>query len=346
MIGLVAPRLIHSADSPVSIVAAHDLLLAAFADGTIRGYSLHGPNPSHVTHQFDTIYPAIQTLAYSAWHDTVLTIEARRGDATGVVRVYYNWRCGTAVAPYQGIVNEYAAPVSSSLRLGGKKFPAAKELSVYRLNLSSAALAVSVCGTSGRVLVATDRPELTVWEVHPPYRAPPVHLFSIDCSVAAVVSLMAEHIAFTSESDVKVVHLRGGASGKQNADAEQLPYSSTPFEPVDDQAQPACCLWDLEGNLVHGSGSTGSITLPSVKQPSAQLVTQTNTALTALCTLLTARCSLHTAHCTLLTARCSLHTAHCTLLHIARCWLRCTLHTAHCTLLTARCCTLHAAARC
>lgn len=75
-------------------VSCGDALLVACKDGYIRAFpttatSLATPVPGC---EFETVYSSVGWLGYCPWNDAVITIERRRGDDTGVVRVYYNWR--------------------------------------------------------------------------------------------------------------------------------------------------------------------------------------------------------------------------------------------------------------
>lgn len=139
-----AERIIYSDTDPVAIAAAPDLVFAAYADGVILCFPGTGPFTSKPAYRFEAIYPCITQLTYSAWHDTVITIENRRSDPNGVVRIYYNWRAGTVTAPYTGEQYDHnpVAPLPSK-RVGGKRYPVAKELSVYRLHLPRSANKVS-----------------------------------------------------------------------------------------------------------------------------------------------------------------------------------------------------------
>ena len=53
----MSERRIYSEAKPVAVVAAPDLILAAYADGAIRGFPTRGPGSASPAHQFETIYP-------------------------------------------------------------------------------------------------------------------------------------------------------------------------------------------------------------------------------------------------------------------------------------------------
>ena len=79
-------------------VSSGDALIVACKDGFVRAFptTLTGVASETPGCEFETVYARVSWLGYCPVHDTVLTIERRRGDDTGVVRVYYNWRTAHA----------------------------------------------------------------------------------------------------------------------------------------------------------------------------------------------------------------------------------------------------------
>lgn len=189
---------------PSLVAVAPNLLIVACADGFVRTYPSGsvGTNAEPIS-EFETVYPSVTSLKYCAIHDTIVTIEKRRGDDTGVVRVYYNWRLGACPSRASSDGNatcdisqpslEPTTPFPPSKRCGvpARVYPISSELSVYRLTIGASAVAVACCESTGRLVVASGRGHVSLWEVHPPYRCPPTKVppCSWDCCQLAAVQL-------------------------------------------------------------------------------------------------------------------------------------------------------------
>lgn len=167
-------RHLYPDNEPSLLASAPDMLITAGADGFIRTYPTTGSTVSSTKPvcEFETVYPTVTFLTYCSVHDTVITIENRRGDDTGVVRVYYNWRLAASpggddstALPSEPL--KPAAPFPPTKRCGvpPKNYPLATELSVYRIASGASAVAVACCESTGRLVVASGRGHVSLWEV-------------------------------------------------------------------------------------------------------------------------------------------------------------------------------------
>ena len=167
-------RHLYPAHEPSLVASAPDMLIVACADGFVRTYPATTTTVSMALPicEFETVYPSVTWIGHCAVHDTICTIEKRRGGDTGVVRVYYNWRATTASKDESAFLSslEPATPFPASKKCGvpARVYAASTELSVYRLPIGAAAVAVACCESTGRMVVASGRGHVSLWEVCTP----------------------------------------------------------------------------------------------------------------------------------------------------------------------------------
>eukprot|EP00727_Mastigamoeba_balamuthi_P013441 m51a1_g872 hypothetical protein (1091) ;mRNA; r:834507-838750 len=256
-------RVVQVDEEPLLLApAGDDAFLVASCSGVVQAFGV-GDEAAVPLHAFRLCSPVVLGLLYIPASDSVATVERENAQSRiSVVRVYQGWRAApaeidsSAAAPDAassgspmavGSVGLQPTPPGSPRvpRVGGS--PAGTRPS-FELPLHASVTCFGCCPATGRLIVATDT-DVSIWA---PVEAEQLGLgqagqlafekvLQIDCRGVRFVALHEKHLAFATDSTLRVLECTASSVPKEqptlqdvlgggSVDSRDTPFAAAPDE--------------------------------------------------------------------------------------------------------------------